>query len=101
MNFARPNMVNDAAAARFARAIAAAEKCLIGFDAMTDDPAPAVSTHRRQFMDGAFETVEYMGISCRDYFKRKIIIVSADFASCHLKSPPLVWHLYTEQFGIL
>ena len=32
----------------------------------------------------AFETIEYMIIACRNYFKRKIIIVAANLALCHL-----------------
>jgi hypothetical protein len=51
---------------------------------MTQDLASTVVTNRRQLVNGAFETVERVGLTGSDYLEGEIVIVAAYFASSHL-----------------
>ena len=55
------------------------------FHTMSNDPAPAVITGRRQSMYRAFETVECMSTSAHRNFKRFIVLVTANFACAHFR----------------
>jgi hypothetical protein len=77
-------MVFDSFDARFPGAIGAAEIIFLRLDAVPDNPAPAICAHRREFMNGAFKTIENVAVSRRNNLKRQIIIVSANFTLCHL-----------------
>ena len=50
---------------------------------MPDDAAAAVSTRWRQRMNRAFETVERVGASSETHLKCLVVVIAADFASCH------------------
>lgn len=53
------------------------------FGAMPDDAASAMGTHRRQRMNRAFETVECVCSPSETHLECLVVIVTADFASCH------------------
>jgi hypothetical protein len=61
-------------------AVGATVKDTVFFHAMPEDLASAVDATRRQGMDGAFETVEYMCLAIHAYFEPFIVFVSAYFA---------------------
>ena len=65
------------------RAMNAAIDLPIGFHTVPDDPAVAVRAHRRQRVDGAFETIECVMFSGYDHFKRLVIFILANFACSH------------------
>src|SRR5690606_15482425 len=50
---------------------------------MPDDAAAAMIADRRQLVDGAFETVEHMGLPGGHHFEGQIIIVPADLTPGH------------------
>ena len=50
---------------------------------MPDDAAAAVSTRWRQRMNRAFETVERVRASSETHLKCLVVVIAADFASCH------------------
>ena len=50
---------------------------------MTDDPAAAVGTGRRELVYCAFERIERVSSSRHCHGERLVIAVSADFALCH------------------
>ena len=62
------------------------EDLSVRFDAVTDDTAVAMGTHRRQRVDCALETVKSVTFSAHDHFKRLVIIVLANFACRHTQS---------------
>jgi hypothetical protein len=78
-----PDVVYDTADARLFRAVGAAEKSLFRLDAVPDNLAAAMRADRRQLVYRALETIENVTVSRRDNFKRQIIIVAANLASCH------------------
>ena len=55
----------------------------IGFHTMPHDPAIAVRAHRRQRVDRALETIEYVVLSGYDHFERFVILILANFAYSH------------------
>jgi hypothetical protein len=48
-----------------------------------DDLAAAMLTHRSQFVYGALEAIERVGLASRDYLEREIVIVATDFTPSH------------------
>jgi len=50
---------------------------------VANDAALAMDASRRDRMDGAFEAVENMLSTTRNYFKGFVIIISANFALSH------------------
>ena len=66
-----------------ARAMSAAIHLSVGLDAVSDDPALAVRTPRREQVNRALETVEGMGLAAARDLKRLVIVVAADFAPGH------------------
>ena len=69
--------------ARRARAVRAAVDLSVGFNAVPDNPAVAVRANRRQRMDRALEAVEGVTFSTKDYLKRLVIFIFANFACSH------------------
>jgi len=65
-------------------AIRAAKELPAAFDAMTDHAAPTVLAHGRQFVDGAFEAVKHVTVTGCDHLEAQRIIVTANFADCHV-----------------
>jgi hypothetical protein len=61
----------------------AAEDLPLFFNAVSDNPAAAMRTFRREQMDCAFEAVEHVSLALNRHLKRFIVIVSADFALSH------------------
>jgi hypothetical protein len=59
------------------------EKGAVTFDAVTDDPAPAVRALWGQGVDSAFERVEYVSFALDGDGERFVVIVAADFAFRH------------------
>jgi hypothetical protein len=59
------------------------EEAAAPFNAMADYLALAVLANRGEFVDRAFEAVEDVALSGRDYFEAQFIVVLADFALCH------------------
>ena len=66
-----------------ARTVDAAEDLAIRFDAVSDDPAVAVRTDRRQRVDRALEAVKGVMLPTHNDFKRLVIFVLANFACSH------------------
>ncbi|KFC65021.1 hypothetical protein FG93_05044 [Bosea sp. LC85] len=56
---------------------------LILLDAMSYDPASAMRTGRCELLDGAFETVECVGLTVRNELERLVVVISALIASSH------------------
>ena len=69
--------------ARLSGAIRAAVKRSLRFDAVADDLAAAVIADRRKFVNRTFEAVERVTRAGSDHFKRKVIVVAADFTLRH------------------
>jgi hypothetical protein len=84
--FLSPDMIFDAFYACSTGAVGAAKECFLCLDSVTDNPASAICAYGRKFMNRTFETIENVAIARRDYFKRQIIIVAANFALCHIFS---------------
>ena len=57
------------------------------FDAMADDPAMTVATHRRQLLDRAFETVENISFARHFDFEVLVILIAALIAWSHGFTP--------------
>jgi hypothetical protein len=51
----------------------------VRLDAVTDNPALAVGTGRRQPVNGAFETIEIVFFAGENYLKRFVVLVPAGF----------------------
>jgi hypothetical protein len=51
---------------------------------VSDHPALAMFANGRHRLNRAFETVEYVPLSGRNYFKGFVILVAADFALGHM-----------------
>lgn len=68
-------------------AVRATEDSAPALDAMADDLAVAVLTHRRQTLDRAFEAVEYVHGALSMYLERQFVVVSAHFAQGHDNLP--------------
>jgi hypothetical protein len=81
------NMVDGSLNSFLPRTIRAAVDIFIGLNPMTNHLDPAVRADRCQFVHRTFETIENMTFPGRNYFKRKVIIVTANLAACH-SSPP-------------
>src|SRR5215471_10629455 len=60
----------------------------LAFDAVTDNPATAVITRRRQFVNGAFKAIERVRCTGHRDFKRLVILISANFTRTHRLKPP-------------
>jgi hypothetical protein len=73
-------------AARFG-AVVAAVHLTVGFDAVADDVAIAVVAFGRQRVDRALETVKRVTYTIGDDLERFLVVVAADFAACHGRSP--------------
>src|SRR5215207_3335770 len=65
------------------RAVSTAEERPLRLDPMSDDLARTVLADRRQFVDGALEAVERVGLAGRNYLERHVIIVPAHLTSSH------------------
>ena len=61
----------------------------LAFDAVTDDPATAVITRRRQFVNGAFKAIERVRCTGHRNFKRLVILIPANFTRAHRLKPPI------------
>ena len=68
-------------------AVGAAVHQAAGFVAMADDAATAMLAFRSELVDGALKAIKDVGIAGRHNLERKILVISANFALCHL-SPP-------------
>jgi hypothetical protein len=55
----------------------------VGLDAMPDNPAPAVSAHRGQGMNGALKAIESMRFAIHDDIERLVVLIAASFTACH------------------
>ena len=81
-------MVDSALDARLTSAACTAKVVLFRlFDTVADNLYPASGTHGRQFMDRTFKTIENVRAPRRYNLERKIIIISANFALCHVIPP--------------
>src|SRR5215204_6741797 len=60
-----------------------AKEGALRFDAVADDPAPAVVADRRQLVDRALEAVEHMSRAGGDDLERQIVVVPAHLALRH------------------
>jgi hypothetical protein len=70
--------------ARLTSAVSTAEERALRFDSVTQDFTATVVAYWRQLVNGTLETVEGMRLAGRDYLKREIVIVAADFTASHL-----------------
>jgi hypothetical protein len=75
--------IRQTGAASGARAMGATEDAISFFHVMADDSATAMGAFRRQRVDRAFKAVEDMLLSSQNYFKRFVVIISADFTLSH------------------
>src|SRR6266700_4425027 len=57
---------------------------------VTDDPALAVRTDRRQRMDRALEAIEGVMLAGNNHLKGLVIFIFTNFTSSHTKSPSRV-----------
>src|SRR6187397_2939040 len=64
-------------------AVHAAEDRAAGFDAVADDAAAAVLTHRRERVDRALEAVERVRLVSGGDLKGLVVLVAADGAGGH------------------
>jgi len=71
----------------------AAEDLSVGFHAVSDDPAVAMGTNRRQRVDRALEAIEGVMFAANDYFKRLVIFILANFACSHIQIFRASWAL--------
>ena len=78
-------MIDRATDAFLPRTIRTAEIVLVGLDAMSYDLTTAMRANRRQLVYRAFETIEDVPVTGRNNFKRKVIVVAANFATRHKK----------------
>jgi len=60
--------------------MSAAEETAAHFNAVTDDSTFAMSTNRRNGVNGALKAVKRMPRSSRDQFKGLVIFIAANFA---------------------
>jgi hypothetical protein len=75
--------------ARLARTVCTAVKGTVGLDPVANDLAPAVIAGGGEFMNSTLEAIENVaGPSCNN-FKRKIIIIAADFTLRHRNLLPV------------
>jgi len=65
----------------------ATEHLPIRFHAMAKDLAIAVRTARRQGMGRTFKAVKHMPLTGHDDFEGFVVIVAADFALGHCRTP--------------
>ena len=77
------NVVLDGGYARQPGAIRAAIKGAVRFDSMTDDSAGAMSTRRRESVDGALKAIENVLLPRGDDLEGQIVFVSANFTLSH------------------
>lgn len=68
---------------RHRRAARAAEHLPSRFHTVPDDPAVAMRASGGQRMDRALKAVEHMGPPGHHHLKRLVVVIAADFASCH------------------
>ncbi len=62
----------------------ATEHSTIAFDAVTNDPTPAMVAGRREFLNRAFKAVERMPIAVHDDLKRLVVRVATGFTGSHV-----------------
>jgi len=62
----------------------ATEDSISFFHVVADDPATAMRALRRQRVDRALKAVEEMLLSLQNYFKKFIVVISADFTLSHI-----------------
>jgi hypothetical protein len=78
-----PRVINHLGYAPLAGAVDTAEEGALRFDAVADDPAPAVVADRRQLLDRALEAVEDVPRASRDHLERQVVVVPAHLALRH------------------
>jgi hypothetical protein len=61
----------------------AAKELSICLQTMANNPAATMTAGRSQRMDGAFETIEYVGFSLHVDLEGLVIFISTHFASSH------------------
>ena len=81
------------------RAMGAAIERPIGFDAVSDDLAPAVVADRRELVNRALEAVERVRFASRDHLEREMIVVAAHFAFRHWDSRRCVPRLHNKLYA--
>ena len=78
-----PNVIDGTMYSVRLGAMRAAVKRVSSFDSVADYLATTMCTDRRKFMYRTLERIEYMSISGRKHLKRKVVIISANFALSH------------------
>jgi len=68
-------------------AVGAAEEPALDFSTVSDDPAPAMRTGRRQSVNGTLEAIEGVVLSAEPYLKSLVVVVAAIIADRH-RTPP-------------
>src|SRR5688572_10002096 len=79
--------IDGAAHASVPSAVRAAEHAAVVLVAVAYNLAAAVLALGREHMNGAFETVEGMGLAAHPDFKTLVVVVAAVVALGHLRSP--------------
>jgi hypothetical protein len=77
-------VIDNALNAGHAGTPGAAEEGLVRLNAVSDDPAAAVSADGRQFVDRAFERIENVMVPRRHDLKRQVIVIPANFTFSHI-----------------
>ena len=72
------------------RAIGATQESSTTFDAVSDDTASAVFTHRSHLVDRALEAIKHVTLTGRDHFEAQRVVVTANLANCHAYETDLV-----------
>lgn len=67
----------------FPGAMRATIEVFSSLDAMTDNPAIAMLTNRREHVDRAFEGIERVGLAVENDIKSTLVCISAVFARFH------------------
>jgi hypothetical protein len=80
-------MIDRSILTRFAGAVRAAVEVVPHLNAVTDDPAVAVLTNRREHVDRAFEGIESVGLAVEDDVKGAFVGISAVVAGFHGSFP--------------
>jgi hypothetical protein len=71
----------------FAGAVGTTEELARNFHSMSNHFALAMFADRRNRLNRALEAVEYVAISSRDKLETFVVVISTDFALCHVASP--------------
>ena len=77
-------MVPQSGATVGSRAMGATEDSISFFHVVADDSAAAMRALRRQRVDRALKAVEDMLLSLQNYFKKFVVVISADFTLSHI-----------------